>query len=48
MGGMWGAEGGFFHTVEQKSSHCVLMELQKGTVHVLIIRLRRSFEAVSH
>ena len=29
-GGSWGAKGGFFHTLEQKSSHCVLMEVQKG------------------
>ena len=24
-----GAEGGFFHILEQKSSHCVFMEVQK-------------------
>ena len=29
-GGGRGAEGGFFHTLEQKSSHCVLMEGQKA------------------
>ena len=26
----WGAEGGFFHTLKQKSDHCVLMEIQRG------------------
>ena len=29
-GGRWGAEGGFLHTLEQKSSHCVLMKVKKG------------------
>ena len=28
-GGGWGAEGGFFHTLEQKSNHCVLIEALK-------------------
>ena len=27
---MWGVEGGIHHTLEQKSSHCVLIEVQKG------------------
>ena len=39
-GGRWGAVGGFFHTFEQKSSHCVFIEVhgqpqftcQAGTV----------------
>ena len=25
----WGAEGGFFHTFEQKSSHCVFIEMHR-------------------
>ena len=29
-GGGWGAEGGFFHTFEQKSSHCVFIEVQSS------------------
>ena len=34
-GGGWGAEGGFFHTFEQKSSHCVFIEVNKtATVHL--------------
>ena len=28
-GGRWGTEGGFFHTFEQKSSHCVFIEVHK-------------------
>ena len=28
-GGGWGAKGGFFHTFEQKSSHCVFIEVHK-------------------
>ena len=35
-GGGWGAVGGLFHTFEQKSSHCVFIEVhrhpQAGTV----------------
>ena len=30
MGDGRGAKGWFFHALEQKSSHCVLMELQIG------------------
>ena len=26
----WEAEGGLYHTLKQKSSHCVLTEIQKG------------------
>ena len=26
----WGAEVGFYHTLEQKSSRCVFIEVQKG------------------
>ena len=29
-GGGWEVKGGFLHTLEQKSSHCVIMEVQKG------------------
>ena len=28
-GGGWGAEGRLFHTFEQKSSHCVFIEVDK-------------------
>ena len=28
-GGGWGAEGGFFYTFEQKSSHCVFIEVHR-------------------
>ena len=28
-GGKWGAKGGFFHTFEQKSSHCVFIEVHR-------------------
>ena len=28
-GGRWEAEGGFFHTFEQKSSHCVFIEVHR-------------------
>ena len=28
-GGWWGALGGFFRTFEQKSSHCVLIEVHR-------------------
>ena len=28
-GGGWGAIGGFFHTFEQKSSHCVFIEVHR-------------------
>ena len=28
--GRWGAKGGLFHTLEHKSSHYVLIEMQKG------------------
>ena len=28
-GGRWGAEGGFFHTFDWKSSHCVSTEAHK-------------------
>ena len=28
-GGGWGAVGGFFHTFEQKSSHCVFIEVHR-------------------
>ena len=27
--GGWGVKGGLYHTLEQKSIHCVLMEVQK-------------------
>ena len=27
--GGWGVEGGFFHTFEQKSSHCVFIEVHR-------------------
>ena len=27
--GGWGAEGGFFHTFEQKRSHCVFIEVHR-------------------
>ena len=30
MGGGGGAESGFFYSLKQKSSHCVLIEVQKG------------------
>ena len=28
-GGRWGADGGFFHIFEQKSSHCVFIEVHR-------------------
>ena len=28
-GGGWGAESGFFHTFEQKSSHCVFIKVHR-------------------
>ena len=28
-GGRWGAKGGLFHTFEQKSSHCVFIEVHR-------------------
>ena len=28
-GGGWGAVGGLFHTFEQKSSHCVFIEVHR-------------------
>ena len=28
-GGGWGAVGGFFHTFEQKSSHCAFIEVHR-------------------
>ena len=34
--GGWRAKGGFFHTKEQKSNHCVLMEVQKGACTVYL------------
>ena len=27
-GGEWGAEGKVYHTLEQKSSHCALIEVE--------------------
>ena len=27
----WGTEGGFFHTFEQKSSHCIFIEVGELT-----------------
>ena len=28
-GGRWGAKGGFFHTFEQKTNHCVFVEVHR-------------------
>ena len=43
--GWWRAKGGFIHKLEQKSSHCVLMEIQNAWEFV---RPRRLLEAVLH
>ena len=40
--GGWGAEGGFLHTLIQKSSHYVLMECSER--HSTLVRLRTSLE----
>ena len=46
--GRVGGGGGLSNTLEQKSSHYVLMEVQKGGTFSVSVRCRRLLEAVSH